>query len=492
MVNVVSPESCGISSEIIEKFLRHLNENGYAMHSVLMAKGDKVFLDSYWKPFHSEFHHRLNSVSKSFVGIAIGFLIEEGKLSMDDKVYTFFPESLPKELHPNIEKETIYDLMTMCTFIPEEWMHWVRDKECDRQSFFFAQESPRPPQAFFQYDSPGNFILGCIVEKLTGKPFMEYLKDKCLREMGFSEETCCIKGPDDYSWADSGVLCRPCDLLKFARFLMDGGKYNGKQYLNEEFVRKATSRIVDSNTSGYKLYSSCGYGFQIWQHFEGGFALNGMGGQFVWCFPDYDFVIISTADNQGNDGFKFVFADMVMNELVKNLGEPLPENPAALQSLRNYESNMELVCLDGEISAPMAEKIYGKTYTLKENKMGIKWLRINANGDEGTLEYENAQGVKTLPFGLCKNVYTKFPEEGYPDMKMLVFEKGNYFPCASSAAWRDDHTLAIRVQMIGKHLGALYIRIGFTNDGAELGTRFMKNTNCFLHEYHGYAHGIAE
>lgn len=488
MTDIVSPESCGISSAVIENFLRHLNENGYAMHSVLMSRYGKIFTDSYWKPFDSETHHRLNSVSKSFVGIAIGLLIEEGKLNLYDKVHTFFPESCPEKLHPDIESETIYDLLTMCTFMGEEKMHWVRDKVYDRQSFYLSQPAPHPNGTFFQYDSPGNFMLGCIVEKITGKPFMEYLKDKMLREMGFSEDTKCIKGPDGYSWADSGVLCRAGDLHKFARFLMDGGKYEGKRYINEAFVRKATSKIVASDTTGYNLYTSCGYGFQIWQHFDGGFALNGMGGQFAWCFPDYDFIIVTTADNQGNEGFKYVFADMVHNELLKNLKkEPLSENSAALENLRKYESNMELVCLEGDAASPCAKDVYGKTYTLSENPMNIKWLRITAEGDEGVLEYENAQGIKKLPFGICKNVYTLFPEEGYPDMKMGVFEKGNYFPCASSAVWQDDHTFAIRVQMTGKHLGALYIRIGFTEN--RLGARFMKNTNCFLHEYHGYASG---
>ena len=490
MNNIVSPESCGISSKIIENFYRHLNENGYAMHSILMSRGGKIFTDTYWKPFDSEVHHRLNSVSKSFVGIAIGLLIEEGKLNMNDKIYTFFPEKCPEKLDPGVEKLTIYDLLTMRTVIGDESMHWVRDKVYDRQSYFLSKKALYPPQSFFKYDSPGNFMLGCIVEKLSGKPFMEYLKDKMFREMGFSEETCCIKGPDGYSWCDSGVLCRPCDLHKFALFLMQGGKYNGKQYINEDFVRKATSKIVSSNTTGCKNYSDNGYGYQIWQHPDGGFALNGMGGQFVWCYPEYDFIIISTADNQGNEGFKPVFADMVHNELIKNLkNEPLPENAAALESLRSYENTLELISLEGNASSEYAEKINGKTYALSENPMEIKWLRISLDDNEGTLEYENAQGKKVLSFGILKNAYTVFPEEGYPDMKMGVFEKGNYFPCASSAAWLDEDTLGIKIQMIGKHLGALFITLGFTEN--EIGMRFMKNTNCFLHEYHGYAYGKA-
>ena len=47
-----------------------------------------------------------------------------------------------------------------------------------------------------------------VGERLTGKPFLEYMKDKILRKLGFSEDAWCIQAPDGYSWGGSGILAR--------------------------------------------------------------------------------------------------------------------------------------------------------------------------------------------------------------------------------------------------------------------------------------------
>ena len=121
--------------------------------------------------------------------------------------------------------------------------------------------------------------------------------------------------------------------------------------------------------------------------------------------------------------------------------------------------------------------------------MKIEYLRFTFDGSGGRMYYKNAQGEKRLDFGICENTVTEFPEEGYPDMQMNVPCPGNKFPCAVSAAWLEPNKLGIRVQMIGKHLGGLYITVGFTPDLSECGVYMIKNTNCFLNEYNGWAFG---
>ena len=76
-------------------------------------------------------------------------------------------------------------------------------------------------------------------------------------------------------------------------------------------------------------------------------------------------------------------------------------------------------------------------------------------------------------------------------MEMVDFTPGNYYPCATSAAWQEERRLAIKTFMIGKHLGALYITIGFREDG-KVGLSMARNTNVFLAQYNGYAGGRIE
>jgi len=490
MFTYTSPESCGISSASVEAFVRRLNDNGYAMHSIMMSRGDCIFAEGYWAPFDSESMYRMNSITKSFVGIAIGLLIDDGKLSEDDRISRFFPEIDDDEISPMARDLTVHDLLTMRTTTLTSG-HWVRDKVMDRVPPYYKTKASRPIDTVFRYDSTGSYILGVIVERIIGKPFVEYMKDRLLRELGFSEETCCIKGPDGYSWGDSGLLIKMRDLHTFTKFVMDGGVCNGKRLMNEDFLRRATSKISDTSNNGFKAHNTMGYGMQIWKTYEDGFAFFGMGDQLVICVPKKQFIFICTADNQDNPGSRPVIMDHLYHDIIKALSDKsLPENKAAHESLKTYLSHMKLVSLDGEMTSDIAESINGITYTLSDNPMKIEHIRLDFYVDGGSLSYKNAQGEKQLDFKLCGNAITKFPEEGYPDMQMNVPCPGNQYPCAVSAAWLEERKLGIRVQMIGKHLGGLMINIGFTPDLGKVGIYMVKNTNCFLHEYSGWADGV--
>lgn len=51
----VSPESIGLNSECIEKYIKVLNNKRLATHSIIMAKGDEIFFEKYWEPFNENF-----------------------------------------------------------------------------------------------------------------------------------------------------------------------------------------------------------------------------------------------------------------------------------------------------------------------------------------------------------------------------------------------------------------------------------------------------
>ena len=100
MFERITPEQAGLSSKTILTFLKKLEKRGSRTHGFLMMKEGKIFTEAYWKPFNQDFNHRMYSQTKSFVGVAIGLLIEEGKLSLDDKVVDYFPEKIEIEV-PN-------------------------------------------------------------------------------------------------------------------------------------------------------------------------------------------------------------------------------------------------------------------------------------------------------------------------------------------------------------------------------------------------------
>lgn len=76
----ITPEKAGICSANVQKFIEFLEKNQLSTHDVILSRGNDIFFETYWEPFGPDFLHRMYSVSKSFVSLAIGFLEQEGKL----------------------------------------------------------------------------------------------------------------------------------------------------------------------------------------------------------------------------------------------------------------------------------------------------------------------------------------------------------------------------------------------------------------------------
>lgn len=485
----VSPERAGVPSVNVQKFLQRLEDYNLNTHSVLMARGDMIFAECYYAPFTADFFHRMYSVSKSFVGVAIGLLIEDGRLSLDDRFYTFFPEYVGEEAHEWMKEMTIREALTMETCLPP-CGNWFTSGTTDRTAYYFEKAPQHIPGTQFVYDSSVSYMLGVIVEKLTGQPFLEFLKDRVLRETGFSEEAYCIRCPGGRSFGDSGVMCTSRDLLRFARFVLNGGTWGGRRLMNEGYLRQATSRLVANNLYGDRAYDAYGYGYQIWQAPRGGFAFVGMGDQFAICDRETDFIFVITADNQGSSNSRCVIYQALYDLIVTQLGDPLPENAAAFAALTAFEQSRILNAADDCVESPFAEKLNGVTWRLDRNPMGIEWVRFDLAGDEGVLHYQNAQGEKALPFGFGHNVFGKFPETGYSDMVASQPAPGNRYDCAASAEWLEAQKLHIKVQIIDKYFGNCHMMFSFKGD--RVAVLMQKTAEAFLNTYQGEAHGRAE
>ena len=217
MFKKITPESAGISSESVAAFIRKLEKMGAATHSLLFMKGDDVFAEAYWNPFHCDFCHRQYSQTKSFVGIAIGLLEEEGKLSLDDKIVGYFPEKIDGELPQYIREQTIYEMLTMKTVGRSS--SWFVSGDPDRTHQYLNEKRVlHPSGTLWAYDSPSTQVLCSLVEKLAGKSLLEYLKEKLFDEMGVFQTASVLKTPNGDSWGDSAMICTLRDMAAFGRF----------------------------------------------------------------------------------------------------------------------------------------------------------------------------------------------------------------------------------------------------------------------------------
>ena len=91
-----SPESTGIPSYAVKNFLTRLEKQQLPLHSAIIMRHGKICAETYYAPYNKDSLHRMFSITKSFVSMAIGCLAEEGKLKLDDKIVDYFPEKQPE------------------------------------------------------------------------------------------------------------------------------------------------------------------------------------------------------------------------------------------------------------------------------------------------------------------------------------------------------------------------------------------------------------
>ncbi len=484
-----TPEHGGIRSSYIKEWLEGIESAKLSTHDIIIARGNEILFSNYRTPFHPDFLHRMYSVSKSFVAIAIGFAIQDGLLGLDDPIGKYFPRELEGNPDPNMGAQTIRQMLMMST--PKKGRSWFAARCDDRVREYFRNTTTSAPcGSAFMYDSSGSFILGALAERLTGMKLIDYLREKLFDKIGISKEARFLYCPGGHSWGDSALLAMPRDLLLAARFMLNGGSWNGEQLLDAGYVKDATSKLIDTNAGGGTGYSDQGYGYQIWKSYDDSFFFNGMGCQFALCIPSTDVIMIYNGDNQGLDYAGELIIGSFFEKVARRAKMPdsnnsysLPEDTPALIELYKYADTLVLTFEDGEAHSRIVKDIDGRWFIPEENQMGITKFRLCFSSDSGQFEYTNAQGEKILYFGLCKNRFGRFPEEGYSKEIGSVYCPGHYYKCAASAAWKSENHLRINVQVIDDYFGRLWIDLVFNGDSASL--NMQKTAEDFFTTYTG-------
>ena len=471
------------------------------LHSFLMARGGKIFAEGYYKPIDEKFCHRIYSISKSFVSLAIGRLVGAGKLSVSDRICDLLPEYYDVSVTNDWLRElTVEEMLKMTTPMPSP--NYSRGKEAPAsespnkllrsgwaESFFrYTDRHDRPNGMLFRYDSTASYVLTVLVEKLAGMPLLDYLRP-VFNKIGVSESIKCVQSPDGYSWGASGVICTLRDLAKVGELLLNLGECDGEQLIPREYMVKATSKLVDVTfDNGAKMYAD-GYGYQIWTH-KYGFEMIGMHSQRVICFPDRDFLFVCNGNsaNKKDSSAHYELLHYAVLGVYKALGEPLPENPTEYARLREKLSALKMLGGFGKPDSPIAAFVDGVKYELDGNPMEISWFCLDLSGEVKKFIYENPRGKKEIAFGMEDFKEFYFPETHYYGMQVGT-PQGRGQRAVASAAWTMENRLLIRVNIIDTSIGHLGIVLEFKGD--TVAVQFTKCAEAFLGEYSGTAWGKA-
>jgi CubicO group peptidase (beta-lactamase class C family) len=82
-----------VSSAALLGFIDAAEKQVDALHSFMLVRHGQVVAEGWWSPYAADEPHVMYSLSKSFTSTAVGLAVAEGKLTVDDLVLGFFPDS---------------------------------------------------------------------------------------------------------------------------------------------------------------------------------------------------------------------------------------------------------------------------------------------------------------------------------------------------------------------------------------------------------------
>ena len=330
-----TPESQGISSDMLADLLRDLDTSHYTdMHHFMVLRNGKVICEANFAPYRSRIWHVTHSMCKSITGMAIGLLVEEGKLSLDENIYDIFQKKLNTFNKIFRPKVTVENLLTMTSGVTFNESGIVSGN--DWLTSYLNSSISGTPGENFQYNSLNTYVLSAIVTERTGQSLTEYLEPRLFAPLGITRyfwETC-PKGITKGGW---GLFLCTEDMAKLGQLYLQKGKWNGQQIIPEFWVEVSTAKHKES------IEGTFGYGYQLWMEARpGSFEFNGMLGQNVIVYPDMNMVVVTNAGN--NELFQnCVMLNIIRKHFPRNFhpADILPENPCAQTLLNRLTAELE-------------------------------------------------------------------------------------------------------------------------------------------------------
>ena len=446
------PEAEGVSSQAIINFLDAAGRSKHEFHSFMFLRHGRVIAEGWWNPYRSDLKHTLYSTSKSFTSTAIGFAVTEKRITVNDKLTSFFPQDLPDSVSPNLASLTVKDLLTMSAGQdPEPTTRIVTTDDWVKS--FLATPVVHEPGTVFLYNSTATFMLSAIVQKVTGEKVIDYLKPRLFDPLGITgmDWEVSPKGINTGGW---GLRLKTEDMAKFGQLLLQKGNWHGKQVIPAAWVEEATTKKIDQPPQwiapGMTKDSSDwtqGYCYQFWRARHHAFRADGAYGQFIIVLPDEDAVIAITCETPDMQGE----LNLVWNYLLPGIQQDkLPVNESLEDTLKQKLSSLALP-LPAVIPAPSLEQgISGKSFARDTNRVHMNMISFHFM--EGmchvTLKIDTA--IYSLAFGSGHWEYgdTTLPGPYLFPMAKSLFAGLPPFRIAEAYRWADPQTLELTLRYI--------------------------------------------
>lgn len=398
----------------IDSFVKRLQKEDVNMHGFILSVNGQEKAKAYYAPFQEGIPHRMYSVSKTMTGIAVGMLIDDGKLSMDDHIVDFFQDWLPENPDGKLLRLTIRDMLRMSTCY--RWTTYREGIDENWAQTFFTGTPTHEPGTVFYYDTGCSQVLAALVKRLSGREVIDFLEERLFSPLGCQDDRYWLRDPSGCCQGGTGLCMSLRDLHRVALCLLNGGEGVIPAWFAKKMGEKHIETLLQSNEE-----EQYGYGWQCWRT-RAGWAMYGLGGQLAVVCLDKNTVLSTIADTRLDPcGVQRIY-NAFFEEVYPFIGE----------------EDMESTVLRLKAHTVPDHKNFGiaetGVYVFQDgNQLNLKSLYLKGN----CLYYENARGSVSLPFGRGKNEKIAYP--GWLSV-----------PALSSGGWAEPDLLRIRCYTVGE------------------------------------------
>ena len=314
------------------------------LHGVVVVRHGKLVYEAYasgadrqWGAdlgvvaYDATLQHDVRSVTKSVVSLLLGIAIDRGLIAgVDAPMLPYFPE-YAELATPALERITLRHLLTMTAgFAWNEDLGWV-PANTERQMYEAADpyryvlERPlvHEPDERWVYNGGASLLLGAVLKKAVGMSLDSFARENLFEPLGI----------DDYTWmtlnngdpiASGGLRLRPRDMAKLGQLVLDGGTWNGRRVVSQEWIAASTTPRFDAEGLRYGYHwwmgrSLLGSGTFEWV------AAFGLGGQRIFIVPRADLVVVVTAGLYRDESQGYYARAILEGSVLPAIRDPAPQ-----------------------------------------------------------------------------------------------------------------------------------------------------------------------
>ena len=283
--------------------------------SVLVAQRGQLLLEQYSDEGGREALRNTRSATKTVTGMLVGAAVDRGLLRADSAVVPFFKDRFPlANPDPRKSRITVEDFLTMSSllecddenqfsrgneermYLVEDWVKFTLDLPIRGFPDWQPKPAASPHGRAWSYCTAGPTTLGPLLERATKQSVPDFARSVLFQPLGIDSVKWQFQ-PGGSAMTGGGLQLRSLDLLKLGQLYLDSGRFQGRQIISAEWVRRslvAHANAREDTDYGYLWWLQT---FQVNGHDVRTYGMYGNGGNKVYVLPDQAAVVVITTVN---------------------------------------------------------------------------------------------------------------------------------------------------------------------------------------------------